>query len=148
MSTLFHPPGKSLKKTPSQLRSSKRGPRTPIRVLVGVVVTRVAEDGLDVVLGGVEERTNLQVKTRRRLERSPGTSVCARTAMGGTFVSSFRLVPVTMRLMGSAGKVPACVCTCVLLLKVQTSCRCVNQMSMLIWIALIVSTEFITDWVF
>ena len=148
MSTLFHPPGRSLKRTPSQLRSSKRGPRTPIRVLVGVVVTRVAEDGLDVVLGGVEERTNLQARTRRRLERSPETSVCARTAMGGTFVSSFRRVPVTMRLMGSAGKVPACVCTCVLLLKVQISCRYVNQMSTLIKIALIVLIRYLTDCVF
>ena len=148
MSTLSRPLGRSLRRTPSQLRSSKRGPRTPIRVLVGVVVTRVAEDGLDVVLGGVEERTNLQAKTRRRLERSPETSVCARTAMGGTFVSSFRLVPVTMRLMGSAGKVPACVCTCVLLLKVQISCRYVNRMSMLIKIALIVSIRCLTDWVF
>ena len=148
MSTLSRPLGRSLRRTPSQLRSSKSGPTTPVKVLVGVAVTRVAEDGLDVVLGGVEERTNLQARTRRRLERSPETSVCARTAMGGTFVSSFRRVPVTMRLMGSAGKVPACVCTCVLLLKVQTSCRCVNQMSMLIWIALIVSTKFLTDWVF
>ena len=148
MSTLSRPLGRSLRRTPSQLRSSKRGPRTPIRVLVGVVVTRVAEDGLDVVLGGVEERTNLQVKTRRRLGRFPRTSVCARTAMGGTSVSNSRLVPVTMRLTGSAGRVPACACTCVLLLKVQISCRYVNQMSTLIKIALIVLIRCLTDCVF
>ena len=88
MSTLFHPPGRSLKKTPSQLRSSKRGPRTPTRMRAGVVVTRVAEDVLDAVVvpGVVEERTNLQVKTRRRLGRFQRTSACARTGMAGISV--------------------------------------------------------------
>ena len=107
------------------------------------MVTRVAGDTLDVgaVPDVVERPNNLQVKIKRRLGRSPGTIVCARTGMEEISALNSSLGPAIMVWTGYVEKDRVCACIFVQRSRARLSLRCASQMSTLIKIVLIVSTR-------